>query len=123
MQVDPMAALRRPWFRATGEFLKWPKGNDSINREWFVPVYNDFDSETTLFALRPIAPFVWLHRFWQVNRMCLERVLVHRLMDLPEAGYFRDATWRPFSRWTFQRTRNGKSYGWKLSRPFLMWPS
>ena len=122
MQVDPMAALRRPWFRATGEFLKWPKGNDSINREWFVPVYNDFDSETTLFALRPIAPFVWLHRFWEMNRWCLERLFVGRIMEVNEGGYYRDATWKPLRDWSVFYTRNGiRASRWY--RPWLFrWP-
>ena len=122
MQTDSNAALRRPWFDMTSELLKCLDPKYAINTEWYVPVYRDFDRDVVRFALRPLAPFVWLYRFWEMNRMCLERVLVHRLMDLPKAGYFRDATWRPLSQWTFQQTRNGKSYGWRLSRPFFMWP-
>ena len=122
MQHDAGAALRRPVMRMSGEALKW--FGEQINTEWYVPVYAEFDTETTVFALRPVAPFVWLSRFWEMNRWCLERALVRRIFDLPEGETYASRTLRHLRRWSFYRTddRTGKRWGWKLSRRFIFWP-
>ena len=123
MQSDPMAALRRPWFLITSELLV-DGGAKHINTEWFVPVYHDFDSDYWLYALRPLFPLLWLVRFWDMNRLLLERLLAHRLLDLPEGGYYRDATFRPPRRWSWFRTedRTGRRFRYHWPQSLIIWP-
>ena len=122
MQTDSNAALRRPWFDVTSELLKCLDPKYAINAEWYVPVYRDFDRDVVRFVLRPLAPFVWLYRFWEMNRWFLERLFVGRIMDVSESGYYRDATWKPLRDWSVFYTRNGiRASRWY--RPWLFrWP-